>query len=137
MAERPADIRLTDPDLGDYPYIYVTGHGHVRFSDEEWFRLREYLTASGFVHVDYDYGLDESFRREIRRLSEDRVAVKVPLDHAVYHAFYDFTHGLPRIHECDGEPARGFSIFTDGHLAPYYSYHARSAPSVAAAVRRA
>ena len=65
---RPGEVKLTDPDLGDYPYLYVTGHGNISLSDEELFRLREYLTAGGFVHVDDNYGLDESFRREIRRL---------------------------------------------------------------------
>lgn len=122
VAERPAEVRLTDPDLGDYPYIYVTGHGNIRFSDEELFRLREYLTAGGFVHVDDNYGLDESFRREISRLFDDRELVEVPLDHAIYHIFYDFPAGLPKIHEHDGEPARGYGMFIDGRLALYYSY---------------
>ena len=117
-----AEVRLTDPDLGDYPYIYVTGHGNFTLSDEELFRLREYLTAGGFVHVDDNYGLDESFRRAIVRLFEDRELVEVPIDHAVYHIFYDFPDGLPKIHEHDGEPARGYGIFIDGRLALYYSY---------------
>jgi len=122
VADRPAEVRLTDPDLGDYPFIYVTGHGNIRFSDEELFRLREYLTAGGFVHVDDNYGLDESFRREIARLFDDRELVEVPLDHAVYHVFYELPDGLPKIHEHDGEPARGYGIFIDGRLALYYSY---------------
>jgi len=102
--------------------LYLTGHGNISFSDEELFRLREYLTAGGFVHVDDNYGLDESFRREIRRLFEDRELVEVPLDHAVYHILYDFPEGLPKIHEHDGEPAQGFGLFVDGRLALYYSY---------------
>jgi hypothetical protein len=122
VAERPAEVRLTDPDLGDFPYIYVTGHGNIRFSEEELFRLREYLIAGGFMHVDDNYGLDESFRREIRRLFDDRELVEVPLDHAVYHVFYDFPGGLPKIHEHDGKPARGYGMFIDGRLALYYSY---------------
>lgn len=122
VADQPAEVRLTDPDLGDYPYLYVTGHGNMRFSDEELHRLREYLTAGGFVHVDDNYGLDESFRREIRRLFEDRELVEVPLDHAVYDVFYDLPDGLPKIHEHDGEPARGYGLFIDGRLALYYSY---------------
>ena len=69
IARRPGEVRLTDPDLGDYPFLYVTGHGNISFSEDELFRLREYLTAGGFVHVDDNYGLDESFRREIRRLT--------------------------------------------------------------------
>jgi len=122
IAERPGEVRLTDPDLGDYPFLYVTGHANISFSDEELFRLREYLTAGGFVHVDDNYGLDESFRREIRRLFEDRELVEVPLDHAIYHIYYDFPNGLPKIHEHDGKPAQGFGLFVDGRLALYYSY---------------
>ena len=122
LAQRPGEVRLTDPDLGDYPFLYVTGHGNISFSDEELFRLREYLTAGGFVHVDDNYGLDESFRREIRRLFEDRELVEVPLDHAIYHILYEFPEGLPKIHEHDGEPAQGFGLFIDGRLALYYSY---------------
>jgi hypothetical protein len=122
VAERPGEVRLTDPDLGDYPYLYLTGHGNMTLSDEEIFRLRDYLTAGGFVHVDDNYGLDESFRRGIRRLFEDRELVEVPLDHAVYHIFYDLPQGLPKIHEHDGNPAQGFGIFVDGRLALFYSY---------------
>ena len=122
IAQRPGEVRLTDPDLGDYPFLYVTGHGNISFSDEDLFRLREYLTTGGFVHVDDNYGLDESFRREIRRLFEDRELVEVPLDHAIYHILYDFPEGLPKIHEHDGEPAQGFGLFVDGRLALYYSY---------------
>lgn len=122
VQSRPAEVRLTDPDLGDYPYLYVTGHGNIHFTDEELFRLREYLSAGGFLHVDDNYGLDESFRREIRRLFDDRDLVEVPLDHAIYHVFYDFPRGIPKIHEHDGKPAQGFGIFIDGRLAVYYSY---------------
>lgn len=122
VAMRPGEVRLTDPDLGDYPYLYVTGHGSISFSDEELFRLREYLTAGGFMHVDDNYGLDESFRREIRKLFEDRELVEVPRDHAIYHIFYDLPEGLPKIHEHDGKPAQGFGLFVDGRLALYYSY---------------
>lgn len=122
IAQRPGEVRLTDPDLGDFPYLYITGHGNISFSDEELFRLREYLSAGGFLHVDDNYGLDESFRREIRRLFEDRELVEVPLDHAIYHIYYDFPEGLPKIHEHDGKPAQGFGLFVDGRLALYYSY---------------
>lgn len=121
VERRNAEVRLTDPDLGDYPYLYLTGHGNITLSDEEIFRLREYLTAGGFLHVDDNYGLDESFRREISRLFDDRELVEVPGDHAIYHVLYELP-GLPKIHEHDGEPAQGLGIFVDGRLALFYSY---------------
>lgn len=122
VAERSAEVRVSDPDLADYPYLYVTGHGNIRFDELEIRRLRGYLERGGFLHVDDNYGLDESFRREAERLFPDRALVEVPADHPIYKIFYDLPEGLPKIHEHDGLPAQGFGIFVDGRLALFYSY---------------
>ena len=115
-------VRLTDERLWDYPFLHVTGHGNIRFTDEEVRRLREYLMRGGFLHVDDNYGLDESFRREIARVFPDRPLIDVPLSHPIYHIVYDFPRGLPKIHEHDGKPARGFGIFLADRLAVFYSH---------------
>ena len=117
-----ARVTLMDDRLWDYPFLHMTGHGNVKFSDEEVKRLREYLERGGFLHADDNYGLDESFRREIKRVFPDRELVDVPLSHPVYHLVYDFPKGIPKIHEHDGKPARGFGIFLGDRLAVYYSY---------------
>jgi hypothetical protein len=122
VAERPDEVGLTDPDLADHPYLYATGHGNMAFTAAELDRLREYLANGGFLHVDDNYGLDESFRREVERLFPDRELTEVPFEHPVYHIFYDFPAGLPKIHEHDGEPAQGYGIFLDGRLAIFYSF---------------
>lgn len=122
VSERPAEVRLTDPSLTSYPYLYATGHGNMRFSDEEAARLRDYLLAGGFLHVDDNYGLDESFRREIARVFPDKPLVQLPVDHPLYHGVYEFSDGLPKIHEHDGEPARGLALFHDGRMILFYSY---------------
>ncbi|MFO7261618.1 MAG: DUF4159 domain-containing protein [bacterium] len=122
VADRPAHVRLTDAALWTYPYIYITGHGNIRFTDEEVVLLRRYLLNGGFLHADDNYGLDESFRREIRRVFPDKELVELPADHPVYHTFYEFPQGLPKIHEHDGKPAQGFGIFHEGRLLVYYSY---------------
>lgn len=122
VPERPDEVSLTDPDLADHPYVYATGHGNIAFSRTELARLREYLDNGGFLHVDDNYGLDESFRREAARLFPDRELTEVPFDHPIYHIFYEFREGLPKIHEHDGEPARGLGIFLDGRLALFYSF---------------
>lgn len=122
VASRPAEVGLTDPDLADYPYLYMTGHGNFRLSDEGLERLGRYLQTGGFLHADDNYGLDESFRREIERVFPDRPLVEVPLDHPVYSIFYELPDGLPKVHEHDGLAAQGFGIFIGGRLALFYSY---------------
>jgi hypothetical protein len=117
-----ARVALMEDRLWDYPFLHMTGHGNVKFSDEEVKRLREYLERGGFLHADDNYGLDESFRREIKRVFPDRELVDVPLSHPIYHLVYDFPKGIPKIHEHDGKPARGFGIFLGDRLAVYYSY---------------
>jgi hypothetical protein len=117
-----ARVTLMDERLWDYPFLHMTGHGNVKLSDEEVVRLREYLVRGGFLHADDNYGLDESFRRELKRVFPDRELVDVPLSHPVYHAVYDMPQGLPKIHEHDGKPARGYGIFLGDRLAVFYSY---------------
>lgn len=122
VAQREQVVRLTDPALWDVPFLHMTGHGNMRLTDEEVRILRRYLENGGFLHADDNYGMDESFRREIARVFPDRPLVEVPLDHPVYRIVYPFPQGLPKIHEHDGLPAQGFGIFIDGRLAVFYSY---------------
>jgi hypothetical protein len=122
VATRPARVRLTDPALRTFPFLYLTGHGNLRLSEAELVGLRRYLDSGGFLHADDNYGLDESFRREIRRVFPDAELVDVPYEHPIYHALYPFDSGLPKIHEHDGGPARGLGIFRGGRLVVFYSY---------------
>ncbi len=117
-----ARVRLTDDALWDYPMLHVTGHGTIRLSDVEIERLREYLARGGFLHVDDNYGLDESFRREIARVFPDRPLVDVPLAHPVYNLVYEMPQGIPKIHEHDGKAPRGYGIFLGDRLAVFYSH---------------
>lgn len=122
VSPRPAQTQLTDPDLWTYPYLYMTGHGNVRFSAEEVQILRRYLSAGGFLHADDNYGLDESFRREMKRVFPEYELVEIPHDHAIYHTFYELPDGLPKVHLHDGKPSQGFGIFHEGRLVVFYSY---------------
>ncbi len=122
VADREVAVRLTDPDLWNYPYLYATGHGNIHFTDEEVRALRSYLLAGGFFHADDNYGMNDSFRREIRRVFPEDSLVDVPLSHPIYHILYDFPKGLPKIHKHDGLPAEGLGIFHDGRLVVFYSY---------------
>jgi len=122
VAPREVVVRLTDPELWDVAFLHVTGHGNIHWSDNDLKILRRWLLQGGFLHVDDNYGLDASFRREIKRLFPDHPLVEVPLDHPIYHLVYDFPAGVPKIHEHDGKPAQGFGIFVNGRLVVYYTY---------------
>jgi hypothetical protein len=115
-------VTLADDDLWNVPYLYMTGHGNVHWSDSELATLRRYLLQGGFLHADDNYGMDQSIRRELARLFPDHPLVEVPLDHPIYHLVYDLPKGIPKIHVHDAKPAQGFGIFLDGRLAVYYSY---------------
>jgi hypothetical protein len=122
VANQERVVTLADDDLWNIPYIYMTGHGNVHWSDQDLATLRRYLLQGGFLHADDNYGMDQSIRRELNRLFPDHPLVEVPLDHPVYHLIYNFPKGIPKIHVHDGKPAQGFGIFLDGRLAVYYSY---------------
>ena len=115
-------VKLSDPNLWEIPYIHMTGHGNVTFSRTEAATLRTYLENGGFLHADDNYGMDESFRREIARVFPDNPLEEIPLDHPVYHLVYDFPEGIPKIHEHDDLPAQAFGIFLGDRLALFYSY---------------
>jgi hypothetical protein len=121
-APREATVEITDPELFNYPYLYMTGHGNVRFTNEEITILRNYFAAGGFLHADDNYGMDSSFRREIRKVFPDSPLTELPFDHPIYSSFYTFPEGLPKIHEHDGKPAQGFGIFYDNRLVVFYTY---------------
>jgi hypothetical protein len=80
------------------------------------------MLRGGFLHVDDNYGLDESFRVAVTKIFPDRPLVDVPLSHPIYHVVYDMPKGIPKIHEHDGKPARGLGIFVGDRLVLYYSY---------------
>jgi len=115
-------VTLSDDELWTVPYLYMTGHGNVHWSERDLATLRRFLQQGGFLHADDNYGMDASIRRELARLFPGEPLVQVPLDHPVYHLVYDFPRGLPKIHAHDEKPAQGLGIFLDGRLVVYYSY---------------
>lgn len=114
-------VSLSDDRIYDFAFLHATGHGVIKFTDAEAVRLRDWILRGGFLHVDDNYGLDESFRAEIAKVFPDRPLQDVPLTHPIYHVVYDFPKGLPKIHEHDGKPARGYGIFVGDRLAVYYT----------------
>lgn len=124
LAVEPNEVRLTlrDERLWDHPFLHLTGHGDIRLREDEVERLRTYLLRGGFLHIDDNYGLDPAVRRELARVFPDRALVDVPLTHPIYRIVYPFPQGIPKIHEHDNKPARGFGIFIGDRLAVFYSH---------------
>lgn len=116
-------VKIMDDDFFSHPYLYMTGHGNIRFTEQEVARLRLYLTSGGFLHADDNYGMDTSFRREINRVFPDKSLVELPFAHPMYHCWFQFTNGLPKIHEHDGGPPHGYGIFHEKRLVVFYSFN--------------
>ena len=116
------EVDAGSPDLFLYPYIYMTGHGNVDFNAIQSSNLRKYLISGGFLHIDDNYGLDPFIRLEIKKIFPKKEWVELPFDHEIYHQYYDFDSGLPKIHQHDGQPPQGFGIIHEGKLVVFYTY---------------
>jgi len=115
-------VEIDGSNLYQFPYIYLTGHGNIVFSENEAKKLRAYLMAGGFLHIDDNYGLDPFIRLEMKKVFPEKDFVEIPFDHPIYHQKFNFEHGLPKIHEHDGQPAQGLGILHNGRLVCFYSY---------------
>ncbi|MEL7118169.1 MAG: DUF4159 domain-containing protein [Bacteroidota bacterium] len=115
-------VEVGSAELFDYPFIHMTGHGNVVFSDAEAENLRNYLIAGGFLHIDDNYGMDKYVRIAMKQVFPEQDFIELPFDHEIYHQKYDFNTGLPKIHKHDEKPAQGFGLFWEGRLVCFYSY---------------
>lgn len=113
-------VTIMDADLFKYPFLFATGHGLISFSTEERERLRHYLASGGFLFVNDSYGMAETFLKEMAKLFPERPVVDLPFDHPLYHSFYDFPNGPPKIHEHDAKPPRGHAIIINGRVVLYF-----------------
>ena len=115
-------IKLTDEDANQHPYLYLTGHGNIKFSDDEVIALRSILMNNGFLHADDNYGMDASFRREIKRVFPNKDLVPLPYTHRLFHSYYSFPNGLPKVHEHDGNPPQALALFEGERIILLYTY---------------
>jgi hypothetical protein len=115
-------VEITSDKFFTYPFIFLTGHGNMSFTDLEIKRLRTYLENGGFIYADDDYGMDKAFRREIKKVFPEQDLVELPYKFGLYHCQYEFPNGPPKTHEHNGKPAQGFGLFHDGRLVLYYTY---------------
>jgi hypothetical protein len=123
IAEEEAKISLSDKTLFSYPFLFLTGHGKLAFTDNEVEALRTYLLKGGFLYADDDYGMDLYFRETMKRVFPHRELQELPFAHQIYHIHFSFDHGLPKIHEHDDNPPQGYGIFDDNNrLMVFYTY---------------
>ena len=118
----PATVEVGSPEIFNHPFLHLTGHGNVVFSNEDARNLRNYLMGGGFLHIDDNFGLDPYIRPAMERVFPELEFIEIPFSHDIYHTQFDFHKGLPKIHEHDGKPAQGFGLFWEGRLVCFYSY---------------
>jgi hypothetical protein len=119
---KPAVVEPSSPELFSYPYVHMTGHGNVVFSNNDAANLRAYLSSGGFLHIDDNYGMDQFIRKELKKLLPENDLVEIPASHAIFQKPFSFPSGIPKIHEHDGKRPQAFGIFLDGRLAVLYTY---------------
>ncbi len=118
-----AIVSPEDPKLFNFPFIFMTGHGTVNFSDKDAENLRAYLDRGGFMYVDDDYGLNKSFQQQIKKIFPEKDLVELPANHEIFHCYFNFPNGLPKIHKHDDNRPQAFGIFDEnGRLMLLYTY---------------
>ena len=115
-------VDISTDEIFSYPFLFMTGHGNIVFSDDQAERLKKYLESGGFLYVDDDYGLDKAIRREMKKVFPDKDFVELPFSDELYSILYSFPSGPPKTHEHNGKPPQGFGIFIGKRLAVYYTY---------------
>lgn len=115
-------IDVGSPEIYNYPFVHMTGHGNVVFSTSDASNLREYLIGGGFLHISDNYGLDKFIRKEIKKVFPELEFVELPFGHPIYHQTYDFPNGLPKIHEHNKNAPQGFGLIYQGRLVCFYDY---------------
>lgn len=115
-------VEVGSPEIFNYSFVHLTGHGNIIFSNEEAGNLRKYLTGGGFLNINDSYGLDQFVRSEMKKVFPELDFIELPFQHKIYHQKYDFPNGLPKIHEHDNKAPQGFGLIYEGRLVCFYNY---------------
>ena len=119
---KTASVEAGSPLLFQYPWVHMTGHGNVYFSEEEAANIRMYLLSGGFLHIDDNYGMEPYLRKELVKVFPDKELEELGADHPIFHQEFTFQDGLPKIHEHDGKRPQAFGIFDEGRLVLLFTY---------------
>ena len=107
---KPETVEVGSSAIFQYPFLHMTGHGNVVFSNEDLENLRTYLLSGGFLHIDDNYGMKPYITREIKRLFPNTELEELGSEHPIFSNKYTFPKGLPKIHEHDGQRPQAFAI---------------------------
>jgi hypothetical protein len=118
----PSTIEIGSAEIFNFPFLHLTGHGNIVLSENEAINLRVYLEGGGFLHCDDNYGIDEYFRREMKKVFPDKDFVELSPSHPIFHQKYDFNEGLPKIHEHDNKRPQAFGLFLDERMVCLYTF---------------
>ncbi len=124
LNEKPGTVEVGNINIFQYPFLHMTGHGNVVFSNEEAENLRTYLMAGGFLHIDDNYGMEPYLRKELGKVFPNTDLVELGSDHPIFRQEYDFAQGLPKIHEHDGKRPQAFGIFHENRLVLLFTFEA-------------
>ncbi|MCK5777092.1 MAG: DUF4159 domain-containing protein, partial [Bacteroidales bacterium] len=118
----PATVDVGSPEIFNFPFVHMTGHGNVVFSNQDIKNLRDYLIGGGFLHISDNYGLDKFIRPQMKKVFPELKFIELPFSHAIYNQKYKFKNGLPKIHEHDDKSPKGFGLMYQGRLVCFYDY---------------
>jgi len=115
-----AVVEVGNTEIFNYPLIHMTGHGNVVFNMQESENLRKYLIGGGFLHVSDNYGMDQFIRLQLKKVFPELDLVELPFSHPIYHQKFEFSNGLPKIHEHDNKTPKGLGLIYNGRLVCFY-----------------
>lgn len=119
---KPGTVSPGDIDLFDYPFVHMTGHGNVYFSDDEAQNLRNYLLSGGFLHIDDNFGMDPYLRKELVKIFPNKELKELPANFPIFSYQFKFPDGLPKIHEHERGKPQAFGIFVEDRLVLLYTF---------------
>lgn len=119
---QPETVEVDSPDIFQYPFLHMTGHGNVFFSDEDAENLRNYLTSGGFLHIDDNYGMEPYITKELKKVFPDQDLVELPANHDIFNTAFKFPDGLPKIHEHEGKRPQAFGLFYKNRLVLLFTF---------------
>jgi hypothetical protein len=122
IKSKPATVEPSNPDLFSYPFVHMTGHGNVVFSEADVNNLKNYMNSGGFLHIDDNYGMDQYIRKEIKKIFPNNELIEIPSNHAIFQKPFIFSNGLPKIHQHDKKRPQAFGIFINNRIVLLYTF---------------